>query len=73
MLTLCSCHKSDLIDNETIEEIAERLKIPQRDLDPRMAKAIVIHGADLNELDQDQLDNILRYYLFLLFFALLIY
>jgi sodium/potassium-transporting ATPase subunit alpha len=62
-----------LIDNETIEEIAERLKIPQRDLDPRMAKAIVIHGADLNELDQDQLDNILRYYLFLLFFALLIY
>jgi sodium/potassium-transporting ATPase subunit alpha len=62
-----------LIDNETIEEIAERLKIPQRDLDPKMAKAIVIHGADLNELDQDQLDNILRYYLFLLFFALLIY
>lgn len=50
-----------MIENETIEEIAERLKIPQRDLDPRMAKAIVIHGADLNELDQDQLDNILRY------------
>lgn len=56
-----------MIDNETIEEIAERLKIPQRDLDPKMAKAIVIHGADLNELDQDQLDNILRYILFILY------
>nr|CAH0099301.1 unnamed protein product [Daphnia galeata] len=48
--------------NETIEEIAERLKIPQRDLDPKMAKAIVIHGAELSEFDQDQLDNILRHY-----------
>ena len=49
-----------MIANETIEEIAERLKIPQRDLDPKMAKAIVIHGAELAEFDQDQLDNILR-------------
>ncbi|XP_057374553.1 sodium/potassium-transporting ATPase subunit alpha-B-like [Daphnia carinata] len=48
--------------NETIEEIAERLKVPARDLDPKMAKAIVIHGADLNDFDQDQLDNVLRYY-----------
>lgn len=53
-MSLCS-------GNETIEEIAERLKVPRRDLDPKLAKAIVIHGADLNEFDQDQLDNVLRY------------
>jgi Fe-S-cluster formation regulator IscX/YfhJ len=46
-----------MIENETIEEIAERLKIPQRDLDPKMVKAIVIHRA---EFDQDQLVNISR-------------
>ena len=47
-------------DNETIEEIAERMRVPARDLDPKLAKAIVIHGADLADFDQDQLDNILR-------------
>lgn len=49
-----------LPENETIEEIAARLKVPARDLDPKLAKAIVIHGADLSEFDQDQIDNILR-------------
>jgi hypothetical protein len=34
--------------------------IPQRDLDPKMAKAIVIHGAELAEFDQDKLYNISR-------------
>ena len=49
-----------MIANETIEEIADRLKIHQQDLDHKMAKAIVIHGAKIAEFDQDQLDNILR-------------
>ena len=36
------------------------MKVQARDLDPKMAKAIVIHGADLAGFDQDQLDNILK-------------
>ncbi len=47
-------------ENETIDDIAERLKVPVQSLDPKLAKAIVIHGADLSGYDQDQIDDILR-------------
>ena len=49
-----------LAGNETIEEIAERMKVPVSYLDPKLAKAIVIHGSDLANLNQDQLDGILK-------------
>jgi len=46
--------------NETVEDIAARLNIPVGQVNPRDAKACVIHGTDLKELSQDQMDDILR-------------
>uniref|UniRef100_A0A674PCN9 Sodium/potassium-transporting ATPase subunit alpha n=1 Tax=Takifugu rubripes TaxID=31033 RepID=A0A674PCN9_TAKRU len=46
--------------NETVEDIAARLNIPVSQVNPRDAKACVIHGTDLKDLSQDQIDDILR-------------
>uniref|UniRef100_A0A669BD27 ATPase Na+/K+ transporting subunit alpha 3a n=1 Tax=Oreochromis niloticus TaxID=8128 RepID=A0A669BD27_ORENI len=46
--------------NETVEDIAARLNIPVSQVNPRDAKACVIHGTDLKDLTQDQMDDILR-------------
>uniref|UniRef100_A0A669DP85 Sodium/potassium-transporting ATPase subunit alpha n=1 Tax=Oreochromis niloticus TaxID=8128 RepID=A0A669DP85_ORENI len=46
--------------NETVEDIAARLNIPVSQVNPRDAKACVIHGSDLKDLSQDQMDDILR-------------
>ncbi|RZB39680.1 sodium/potassium-transporting ATPase subunit alpha [Asbolus verrucosus] len=48
--------------NETVEDIAQRLNIPVSEVNPREAKAAVIHGSDLRDLSSDQLDEILRYH-----------
>jgi len=48
--------------NETIEDIAQRLNIPVSEVNPREAKAAVVHGTELRELNSDQLDEILRYH-----------
>ncbi|XP_032898540.1 sodium/potassium-transporting ATPase subunit alpha-2 [Amblyraja radiata] len=45
--------------NETLEDIAQRLNIPVSQVNPRDAKACVIHGSDLKEMGEDQLDQIL--------------
>ncbi|KFD57792.1 hypothetical protein M513_01462 [Trichuris suis] len=45
--------------SETVEDIALRLGIPKKDVDPRQARAIVIHGSDLKDMNSDQLDVIL--------------
>jgi len=36
-----------LTGTETKEDVAARLNIPVEEVDPRMAKAIVVHGAQL--------------------------
>jgi sodium/potassium-transporting ATPase subunit alpha len=46
--------------NETIEDIAQRLNIPVSEVNPREAKAAVVHGGELRDLTSDQLDEILR-------------
>uniref|UniRef100_A0A3Q2QK68 Sodium/potassium-transporting ATPase subunit alpha n=1 Tax=Fundulus heteroclitus TaxID=8078 RepID=A0A3Q2QK68_FUNHE len=46
--------------NETVEDIAARLNIPVSQVNPRDAKACVIHGCDLKDLSQEQMDDILR-------------
>ncbi|KAM3613554.1 uncharacterized protein V6R79_001321 [Siganus canaliculatus] len=46
--------------NETVEDIAARLNIPVSQVNPRDAKACVIHGTDLKDLSQEQIDDILR-------------
>uniref|UniRef100_A0AAR2J6N2 Sodium/potassium-transporting ATPase subunit alpha n=1 Tax=Pygocentrus nattereri TaxID=42514 RepID=A0AAR2J6N2_PYGNA len=46
--------------NETVEDIAARLNIPVSQVNPRDAKACVIHGTELKDMSQDQIDEILR-------------
>ncbi|KAG8182327.1 hypothetical protein JTE90_004094 [Oedothorax gibbosus] len=45
---------------ETVEDIAQRLNIPMEDVNPKDAKAAVIHGSELRDLPQDAIDDILR-------------
>ncbi|KAL2076928.1 hypothetical protein ACEWY4_027481 [Coilia grayii] len=46
--------------NETVEDIAERLNIPLSQVDPREAKACVVHGSDLKDMSSEHLDDILK-------------
>ncbi|GMS91868.1 hypothetical protein PENTCL1PPCAC_14044, partial [Pristionchus entomophagus] len=47
---------------ETVEDIAIRRGIPVEQVDPREAKAAVIHGSDLREMSEDQLADIIRHH-----------
>lgn len=47
-------------DKETVEDIAVRKGIPVEQVDPREAKAIVVHGTDLREMNEDQLADIIK-------------
>ena len=48
--------------NETVEDIAARLNIPLSEVNPREAKAAVVHGGELKEIAESQLDEILLYH-----------
>uniref|UniRef100_A0A2K6FE46 Sodium/potassium-transporting ATPase subunit alpha n=1 Tax=Propithecus coquereli TaxID=379532 RepID=A0A2K6FE46_PROCO len=48
--------------NETVEDIAARLNIPVSQVNPRDAKACVVHGSDLKDMTSEQLDEILKYH-----------
>lgn len=48
--------------NETVEDIAQRLNIPVEEVNPRDAKAAVIHGSELRDIATEQLDDILKYH-----------
>lgn len=50
-----------MLESETIEEIAEKLNVPVGTLDPKMANAIVIHGEELKELNDEDLDDVIRW------------
>ena len=45
--------------NETVEDIAARLNIPLEQVNPRDARAAVVHGGELKDLGEAQLDEIL--------------
>merc|ERR1719414_2026630 len=45
---------------ETVEDIAERLKIDVKDVDPRQAKQAVVHGGELKEMTPGQIDDVLK-------------
>ncbi|XP_054760297.2 sodium/potassium-transporting ATPase subunit alpha-3-like isoform X1 [Lytechinus pictus] len=45
--------------NETRDDIAQRLGIPIDEVNPKDAKAIVVHGSELKDLARDDLDAIL--------------
>ncbi|NXD62460.1 AT1A1 ATPase, partial [Eolophus roseicapillus] len=48
--------------NETVEDIAARLNIPVSQVNPRDAKACVVHGTDLKDMSSEQLDDILTHH-----------
>ena len=48
--------------NETVEDIAARLNIPLSEVNPRDAKAAVVHGGELKDVSESQLDEILMYH-----------
>lgn len=45
--------------SETVQDIAKRLGVRSDVVDPRQAQAAVIHGNELREMNQHQLDNII--------------
>ncbi|XP_040859119.1 sodium/potassium-transporting ATPase subunit alpha-4 [Ochotona curzoniae] len=46
--------------HETAEDVAARLNIPVKQVDPRDVKAIVVHGSELKDMSSEQLDHILQ-------------
>jgi sodium/potassium-transporting ATPase subunit alpha len=48
--------------NETVEDIAARRGIPVSEVNPREAKACVVHGSDLRDMTPAQIDDILIYH-----------
>jgi len=48
--------------NETVEDIAQRLNIPVDEVDPREAKAAVVHGGELRDVTTEQLDDVVRHH-----------
>lgn len=48
--------------NETIEDIAQRLNKPIEEIEPTLARAAVVHGQELRDMSEEQLDRILYYH-----------
>lgn len=48
--------------NETIEDIAQRLNKPIEEIEPSLAKAAVVHGQELRDMTEEQLDRILYHH-----------
>merc|ERR1711868_176328 len=47
---------------ETIEDVAARKGVEVRDVNPREAKAAVIHGGEIKDMSEKQIDEILMYH-----------
>merc|ERR1711899_80723 len=47
---------------ETVEDIAARKGIPVPEVNPREARAAVIHGGEIKDLSEKQLDEVLMYH-----------
>jgi sodium/potassium-transporting ATPase subunit alpha len=47
-------------ESETVEDISQRLGVPVEHVNPRDARACVIHGSDLKDMTPTQLDSLLK-------------
>merc|ERR1712004_3231 len=47
---------------ETVEDIAARKGIPVSEVNPREARAAVVHGGEIKDLSEKQLDEVLMYH-----------
>ena len=52
----------ELLGTETVEDIANRLNIPVENVNPRDAKAAVIHGQELKDMTSEEIDEVLRHH-----------
>uniref|UniRef100_A0A3Q4GI80 Sodium/potassium-transporting ATPase subunit alpha n=1 Tax=Neolamprologus brichardi TaxID=32507 RepID=A0A3Q4GI80_NEOBR len=48
--------------NETVEDIAARLNVPVSEVNPRDAKACVVHGGELKDMTSEELDDLLKHH-----------
>ncbi|XP_066920837.1 sodium/potassium-transporting ATPase subunit alpha-like [Clytia hemisphaerica] len=48
--------------NETVEDIAQRLNIPVSEVNARDAHAAVVHGTQLKDYSQEDIDDVLKYH-----------
>merc|ERR1712226_633602 len=49
-------------ENETVADIAKRCGIPEADVNPRDAKAAVVHGSEIKSMTPKDIDDILKYH-----------
>jgi len=47
---------------KTVQDLAAEMKVPEETINPRLAKAKVVNGAELKDLSSEQLDDILMYH-----------
>eukprot|EP01104_Vermistella_antarctica_P004399 TRINITY_DN14852_c0_g1_i1.p1 TRINITY_DN14852_c0_g1~~TRINITY_DN14852_c0_g1_i1.p1 ORF type:complete len:1043 (-),score=362.54 TRINITY_DN14852_c0_g1_i1:67-3195(-) len=50
-----------IIKDDTVDDIAKAEGIPVEDVDPTRANAIVVNGAQLREMSEEDLDRVLQY------------
>merc|ERR1712020_782886 len=48
--------------NETVEDIAARKGVDVKDVNPREARACVVHGGEIKDMGEKQIDEILMYH-----------
>ena len=48
--------------SKTVEDLAEELGVPLDKVNPRDAQAAVVHGSELKDISEAQLDDILMYH-----------
>ncbi|TMS11498.1 Sodium/potassium-transporting ATPase subunit alpha-1 [Larimichthys crocea] len=53
---------SSLKATRHVEDIAARLNVPVSEVNPRDAKACVVHGGELKDMTSEQLDDILKHH-----------
>jgi len=49
-------------ENETVADIAKRCNIPEEKVNPRDAKAAVVHGSMIKDMSAKEIDDVIRYH-----------
>jgi sodium/potassium-transporting ATPase subunit alpha len=49
-------------ENETVSDIAKRLNIPEEKVNPRDAKACVVHGTQIKDMSAEDIDDIIAHH-----------
>ncbi|XP_055356760.1 sodium/potassium-transporting ATPase subunit alpha-2-like isoform X3 [Paramacrobiotus metropolitanus] len=47
-------------ESETVDDIAKRLNVSKQSVDPKLAEAVVVTGAELKDMPSEKLDSIFR-------------